>query len=804
MPWWSRSRVLVPAVLRWILVLWALWKLLKWSLAAFCGYDKLWLFTNTPYHRFTSMAMLSGTLHLRNALSKVGHDEQVYNGAGYTNWGFGVPALQMPFHAVAARTPILLEGVPSRFFPDRAIFFFYLAAMIPFLWAAFDRLLAMRPGAPGGRLQRHALSWSAVLLALSLALYPLTSCRFFVYEETIAYLVVFELLAIGAYIFALRSWSAPAVVGMAVAAGVGLLVRPTGLVLVGVLAALVVLEGRGKKSVAVFAAALRAISAGLVVRQLVEERLPLLHRPVELVALLRASHADGPLRQHLRGHPAAFQAGGGAPLPFVLHGPSPGRRQSLLLDRGVATSTSKRARRSPSPMRWSRSSGSRCCSVSRVDPAASSGAPRAPAGRVCAPRRAAGPLRRLRVGRRGLRLALHGGLLAAHRAGLRGCRWGPSGGGEPASRRPPGAGLHRHQRRGLPAPIEPAETTVLTLAPEKAAVQWDAFNDSRWAIDAPVPSHIECGDRLVALVNNGLGWSPGCFVNTFTNVYLGVPAKRDDGYIVRFQVEGASDPTLEVYVNGRIYTARAIWQRLRRGRAHPIPRADVAHRGGDHPVDAEPRPPPDQAADPSRSCSGHASRHGDSTGSSRAAFPLVVTACHAAAVPASAASASLAPRALDLSLPGWLPENRARLDALLAARGRSSARYDPARPAGGDPRLGQHHDAQRHRRRRRWRGCSGTTPSSSRPGATGRLTSRALTAAARAVAERRVRTPPASPGSRSRTRRAPAAPTRSTPSTTTARTARRRGRLDPRRHLDHRRKATPGWPSSSPGTRRRR
>ena len=246
--------------------------------------------------------------------------------------------------------------------------------------------------------------------------------------------------------------------------------------------------------------------------------------------------------------------------------------------------------------------------------------------------------------------------------------------------------------------IEPAETTVLTLAPEKAAVQWDAFNDSRWAMDAPVPSHIECGDRLVALVNNGLGWSPGCFVNTFTNVYLGVPAKRDDGYIVRFQVEGASDPTLEVYVNGRIYTARAIWQRLRRGRAHPIPRADVAHRGGDHPVDAEPRPPPDQAAD-----------HRDCVAAMRAGT----------AIP-PAPRRRLSSRRDRLPRRGGPRVRRQRLPCAarprpvppgMAPREPRSPRRPPrgarpleralrsGAPSGGDPRLGQHHDAQRHRRR---------------------------------------------------------------------------------------------------------
>jgi len=44
------------------------------------------------------------------------------------------------------------------------------------------------------------------------------------------------------------------------------------------------------------------------------------------------------------------------------------------------------------------------------------------------------------------------------------------------------------------------------------------------------------------------------------------------------------------------------------------------------------------------------------------------------------APAPRAARALSPNVPGWLAENRARLDALLAARGRGSDGYDPAHP----------------------------------------------------------------------------------------------------------------------------
>src|SRR5580704_13304772 len=92
-----------------------------------CGY--LWNFTYTDQHRFTSMAMLEGTLRLHGGISRITSDEQIFNGAGYTNWGYGVPLLELPFHAVARRVHAFATG----FFPDRAIFFLYLAGLPPVL-----------------------------------------------------------------------------------------------------------------------------------------------------------------------------------------------------------------------------------------------------------------------------------------------------------------------------------------------------------------------------------------------------------------------------------------------------------------------------------------------------------------------------------------------------------------------------------------------------------------------------------------------------------------------------------------------
>src|SRR5580693_8253293 len=116
----------------------------------------IWGFTYTNQHRFTSMAMLTGTLRMHGGISRITSDEQIFNGAGYTNWGYGVPLLELPFHAVARRVHAFATG----FFPDRAIFFLYLAGLPPVLWLSLERLFAGRH--PDERwLRRGASSFAA-------------------------------------------------------------------------------------------------------------------------------------------------------------------------------------------------------------------------------------------------------------------------------------------------------------------------------------------------------------------------------------------------------------------------------------------------------------------------------------------------------------------------------------------------------------------------------------------------------------------------------------------------------------------
>src|SRR5579883_2741731 len=221
--------------------------LLHSAVSASGGYDRIFAFGRMEQHRYTAMALLTGTLRLRTGLAHARFDEQVHDGAVYTNWGYGVPFLQAPFHALAHAL-----AWPGGFFPDRAIFLLYASGAIALLWAGFDRMLSTGGIVPvAGR--RHAVSWAATLLVLCCALYPLTSCRFLVYEETIAYFVLAQLAALGAYLFGRPAWRSGAVAAVALAAGIGVLIRPTGLVYSAVWCALVAIGSRRWRATAVFA-----------------------------------------------------------------------------------------------------------------------------------------------------------------------------------------------------------------------------------------------------------------------------------------------------------------------------------------------------------------------------------------------------------------------------------------------------------------------------------------------------------------------------------------------------------------------
>ena len=170
-----------------ILGLYGCWFLFALALGPFGGHlSDVWVYQSRDAHRFTAMSMLTGSLKYHFSLFSLVGDEEVYNGAGYTHWGYGVPLLQLPFHAVARH----MASLSAPFFPDRAIFFVYVAVLVPIVWLAMYRLVASRAIAPEtAHFRLLALSWAATAFVLCRALYPLLTGHFHVYDETIAYYV---------------------------------------------------------------------------------------------------------------------------------------------------------------------------------------------------------------------------------------------------------------------------------------------------------------------------------------------------------------------------------------------------------------------------------------------------------------------------------------------------------------------------------------------------------------------------------------------------------------------------------------
>jgi hypothetical protein len=580
LPFRPRLRALALALPRWLLLLVGLDVLARTALRAMGGYDRLWLFERMNQSRYTAMAILTGTLRLRNGLQHVGGDEQVYNGAGYTNWGFGVPLLETPFHLYAWRH---IAQYPSKFFPDRAIFFFYLLVLIPVLWAAFDRLLAMRERAfaPGAaRVRRHLLSWSATLFVLGCTLYPLMSCRFLIYEETIAYMVVFELFALSAYIFAQPAWGSAAVAMLGAAAGVGLVVRSIGLLYLGLWGMLVLLQSRRAKPVLVYAAVAAPFLVFWLYSNTVRSGSPFalgysnsLPGYAYHLAVVRFGNRCGDTKDHF--FEAAWRLFRGL---FLNVNDPPGPLPPLPSAHPVHPPPT------PEPSLWLK----QCHFDFELRP---------PAGQVydLEPLLGTGVLLLLGwilahyLARRERRLSLYlpfatfAVLFCAYAKGVPGLAWRYEGDFWPfvviacaqyANWLPRGAA----RTVGLPLAlvfalwaytslvrdVDPALATLEMIDPNDPATprtaMWDDFTNSRYSLDPPLPSSVRCGDRLGWPFRNGQGWSsswggPGCTVDPATMVYLGVPRKRDGRYALRFNTRGVRSSELRVNVNGRIYTA---------------------------------------------------------------------------------------------------------------------------------------------------------------------------------------------------------------------------------------------------------
>ncbi|MGC8495519.1 MAG: hypothetical protein ACP5SH_27730, partial [Syntrophobacteraceae bacterium] len=176
-----------------------------------------------------SFALLMHKLSLSYPFNVYGidGDEQLYNGSVYSNWGIGIPLLQIPFHLVWRA----LHGAGQfGLFPDAWIFWFYYTGMAILLNHSIVALLRDRFSCSA---KSAAWQWLiGSVLTVSILIFTLAwlvVLRFAVYEETVCYFIVAQLYGLAFYVNYIRRptffWAA----WLGLAVGVGLLIRPTGI-----------------------------------------------------------------------------------------------------------------------------------------------------------------------------------------------------------------------------------------------------------------------------------------------------------------------------------------------------------------------------------------------------------------------------------------------------------------------------------------------------------------------------------------------------------------------------------------------
>jgi hypothetical protein len=531
------------------LVLLGLAILYKVSVASQGGWHNLFLFDPWPTHRVTARALVSGSLRVHPGLLNIGHDEQVYNGGTFTNWGYGVPLLRVPFDVLER------AFTAHSFFPDRLTFFLYWCGSTVLLWFALYRTWSEHLP-KGRRLLPAVLAWAATFAVLVFGTAHVISYRFLIYEETIGYFVVFETYALATYLMALQTRRPAWVAAFGVTAAMGLLIRPTGLIYLGLWGLLLAGRTRDKKVVAWFAGAAAPLVAFWCYTNWV-----------------RTGSAFSPGFQNT--HPGTDQFA-------VAHfGNSCSDTMSgfLYATETLAKGLFSRVPDLPPPP------GTPCQFFweTRLDMARTV---HLPLDRYAAllPTWAAflvvGSFVQTVIAtraRRPERYLPHATFVALFFAFgyAGGFAWRYAGDLLPVlaligvsvvsdaklPRRKCGAiwvaaGVGYLAAVALVEDVLPCTDTieVATFETVEAAEQTRQLELSAPPVTAS--SRLECGKYLPReLKNDGLGWRPGCTVDTFTNVYLGVPDKGSPYYVLRVHVDHPLLGNLRVQVNGRMYEA---------------------------------------------------------------------------------------------------------------------------------------------------------------------------------------------------------------------------------------------------------
>lgn len=182
-----------------------------------------------PSYRLQTEAFLRGDLALQPHPYQARIDWILGRGGMHQGWGLGVPLLRLPFELGA-------RALGGRAFPDRLVFLGLYAAVALVLVRGLGR--PDRRSRSGPVPTRLAALGATGGILLCPAFLTLAHVRFAVYEEAVAYGILWALLLLGLLLHLERSPAPWRWYALALAAGFAPLVRPTGAVYGAITAAL--------------------------------------------------------------------------------------------------------------------------------------------------------------------------------------------------------------------------------------------------------------------------------------------------------------------------------------------------------------------------------------------------------------------------------------------------------------------------------------------------------------------------------------------------------------------------------------
>ncbi len=180
--------------------------------------------------RWQTDAFFHGDFALNRAPIGIMHDLAWANGQLSQVWGLGVPALRMPFEFCAR-----ILGLSA--FPDRWVFGFYILLVLGqgVLWAM---------GSRESTTSRFERFYIVFLMVFSVPLVRICRTRFFVYEEVVAYTILYSTAL---YFSLICFWEAPTRKSywrLSFLAGLAGFLRPTALAYGGVSLVLAAIKGK--------------------------------------------------------------------------------------------------------------------------------------------------------------------------------------------------------------------------------------------------------------------------------------------------------------------------------------------------------------------------------------------------------------------------------------------------------------------------------------------------------------------------------------------------------------------------------